>query len=141
MADPSTAIELKPWVEFIQPYLTAAATVIVPILIAWVAQRLRTWLGVDMNATQIERLKSAAATEAGVMIAKESDNLMNKSISVGDPRIVAAANSIAAKLPETAAAVGATPDALAKMVQGEIGKLQAVQVTAVPIPVIQKQGT
>jgi hypothetical protein len=120
-------VPLKPWVEFVQPYLTAAATVIVPILIAWVAQRLRTWLGVDINATQIERLKSAAATEAGVMIAKESDNLMNKAIPVTDPRIVAAASAIAAKLPDTAAAVGATPDALAKMVQGEIGKLQAVQ--------------
>ena len=52
MTDPNS-IPVQPWVEFVQPYLTAAATVIVPILVAWVAQRLRAWLGVDMNATMI----------------------------------------------------------------------------------------
>jgi hypothetical protein len=129
--DPN-AVALKPWVEFIQPYLTAAATVIVPILIAALAQRLSSWLGVSMNATQVDRLKSAAATEAGAIIAKEADNLAGKSIQVGDPRVVQAANAIAAKLPDTAKAVGATPDALRKFVVGEIGKLQA---TATPAPV------
>ena len=130
VADPN-GIPLKPWVEFVQPYLTAAATVIVPILIAALAQRLSSWLGVSMNATQVARLKSAAATEAGALIAQESDNLATAAISINDPRIIAAANAIANKLPATAAAVGATPDALAKMVQGEIGKLQSSQATPV----------
>jgi hypothetical protein len=119
------SVALKPWIEFVQPYLTATATVIVPILIAALAQRLSAWLGVSMNSTQVARLKSAAATEAGALIAQESDNLSKAVIKVSDPRVVAAANAIASKLPATAAAVGATPEALAKMVQGEIGKLQA----------------
>ena len=127
-------IPLKPWIEFIQPYLTATATVIVPILIAALAQRLSAWLGVSMNATQIARLKSAAATEAGAMIAQESGNLATAVVKVNDPRIVAAANAIASKLPATAAAVGATPDGLAKMVQGELGKLQAAAPTPVTEP-------
>ena len=133
VADPN-GIPLKPWIEFIQPYLTATATVIVPILIAALAQRLSAWLGVSMNATQIARLKSAAATEAGAMIAQESGNLATAVVKVNDPRIVAAANAIASKLPATAAAVGATPDGLAKMVQGELGKLQAAAPTPVTEP-------
>lgn len=125
-------IPLKPWVEFVQPYLTAAATVLVPILIAALAQRLSLWLGVSMNATQVDRLKSAAATEAGAIIAQASDNLSAHVIHTSDPRIVAAATAIVNKLPDTAAAVGATPDALARMVQGEIGKLQAAQPPSPP---------
>ena len=136
VADPH-GIPLKPWVEFVQPYLTAAATVLVPILIAALAQRLSSWLGVSMNATQIDRLKSAAATEAGAMIAQASDNLSTQVIHASDPRVVAAANAIVKKLPDTAAAVGATPDVLAEMVQGELGKLQAVQLPSPPAGTIK----
>ena len=131
-ADP-TSITVKPLVEFIQPYLTATATVVAPIIAYWIAMKVSSFLGVSMNATQVARLKSAAATEAGALVANAADNLANKTVPINDPRIVNAANSIIAKLPDTAAAVGATPDTVAKMVQGELGKLQAGQVAADPI--------
>lgn len=130
---PCQGISLKPWIEFIQPYLTATATVIVPIIVAALANKLSSWLGVSMDATQVARLKSAAATEAGALIAQADDNLASKVIKVDDPKIVAAAQRIIARLPATATAVGATPEALQKMIQGEVGKLQAGVITPDPI--------
>ena len=83
-------------------------------------------------------LKSAAATQAGKMVAAEEDNLATKVITVNSPKVADAANEIAKALPEAAKIAGVTPEqinaTLSTLIVGEIGKLQAAGTTNVNPP-------
>lgn len=128
MADISAA----PFVADLKPYVDIIVPPIVTVLIGWAALKFQQWTGVKINQAQIEKLKSAAATEAGVLVAQAEDNLAKQKITTSSPSVVAAADRIAKSMPDAAAAVGATPEALQKFVAGEIGKLQAQAPSAPP---------
>jgi hypothetical protein len=131
----SDAILLQPFIEVLQPYIIAVLSTLVSALVGLAVAKFTQWTNIQINASQVAALKSAAATEAGAMVAAASDNLKGRSISVGSPMIASAADRIAAKLPDTVAAVGLTPGALETIVAGEIGKLQSAQGPAELMPV------
>ncbi len=79
------------------------------------------------------RVASAAANEAGALVAAASDNLATRSIPVGSPMVADAARRIQSALPGVMNATGLTTTDVAAMVAGEIGKLQA-RMTAQPTP-------
>ena len=122
-------VVLKPYVEFVAPYITIAVQGMVVALLTFAMAKLQEWSGMRVNQIAIEKLKSAAATQAGVIVAAAEDNLKNRVITVTSPLVAHAAKVIAERLPDTAKAVGATPEALQEFVAGEIGKLQAMQTT------------
>ncbi len=132
-ADPH-AILLGPLVTWLQPFVSLVLQGLAGVLVTVLAAKLYSWFGVSTDATQVARFKSAAATEAGALVAQASDNLKNASLTVNDPRIVAAANAVIARIPSTAAAIGVTPDVAAKAVLGEVGKLQAAATAPTPVP-------
>jgi len=119
------AILLGPLVTWLQPFVTIVLQGLAGVIVTILAAKMYSWFGVSMNATQVARFKSAAATEAGALVANAADNLKNASVTVNDPRIVAAANAVISRLPSEANAIGATPEIAAKAVLGELGKLQA----------------
>lgn len=120
-------IPVAPWVDILSPYVSIVAQAVAVTLAGFLCASLNRWLGVKTNAAEIEKLKSAAATQAGVLVAAAANGLRGQSITVGSQGVADAARIIAARLPDTARAVGATPEALKEFVAGEIGKLQAAQ--------------
>jgi hypothetical protein len=129
----SGVVPVAPWVQFISPYVNIIVPPIVTALVGLVLVKVQQWTHVRLSASAVASLKSAAATQAGMLVASAEDNLANQSIKVDDARVVAAASQIAALLPDAAAFVGASPQGLQRIVLGEIGKLQA-QATVVPVP-------
>lgn len=135
----SDVISAAPFVTDLKPYVDVLIEAVVGAVITLAAAKLNQWTNIKISVLQVARLKSAAATEAGVMVAGAEDNLAKQSVTVNSPLVAAAAGRIAAALPDTMGAVGATPDALKKFVVGEIGKLQSQTPASVPVVTVNKQ--
>lgn len=135
-APDATAVPLKPFFDFLQPILTAAVTAIVGVLVPIVVLKLNSVLHVSMTATQQDNIRKWAETQAGAIAAAATAGFSNEVIHSNDPRIVRAANAIIQQAPADLTALGVTPDkvqdAVAKIVQGEVGKLQQTVLPAVP---------
>ncbi len=132
------AVPLAPWVAFLQPYVDLLVPPIVMGLVGWVAIRIQQWFGIKMQSDAVERLKSAAATSAGALVAGAEGNLATRSINVRSPEVARIANEVARIMPDSFKAAGATPEGLQRIVVGEIGKLQA---SAAPVVVTPGKGT
>jgi hypothetical protein len=131
MTDTATTVAAAPLAAFLQPILQAAVASALGVLGSWSVYLAGRYLHIQITQAAVDTVVSKAQTWAGNFIANDADNLAGRSISVSDPRIAAAANSIAEELPAILAASGWTEDRIAKLVVGEIGKLQA-QTTAIP---------
>lgn len=120
-------IAAAPAVDFLSPFVNAVVGVVVPVVIAWGIVELRKLTGITLSAANADLLQNAAATEAGALVAGAEDNLAGSVITVSSPKIAQAAMNIEKSLPGVAKALGVTPDGVAKLVVGEVGKLQAAQ--------------
>ena len=125
MSDSSTVLSAGAILNALQPILTAVATVVVSAAIPMAYALFSKWTGLKVQQSAIDQISAAAETEAGKAVAEAIDNLAGVKIDVKSPAVVAAVNAIGSRLPGVMAAAGVTPDAVAHMVAGEIGKLQA----------------
>jgi uncharacterized membrane protein len=132
-----TIVFTKSLIDQINEYLATFVALVVVGVVSLAAQKVLAWLGVKMNNDDKDRalalLQTFIKTQAGVVIAKLDGNAINASIDVKSPGIAEAANKVLARLPDEAAKVGATPEKLADMLVGEIGKLQASAPTVAPV--------
>jgi hypothetical protein len=129
MTNSTSVIAAAPIVDALRPIISAVVTTIIGLAVTFGVALLSRWTGVALQSTFVDSLRQAAQTEAGVLVAEAADNLSSRSIPVASPAVAAAANRIAAAMPEAVKAVGMTPDALGRLVAGEIGKLQAQATT------------
>lgn len=127
MTDTSTLVTAAPLVTVLQPYLTALVTALVPILMGLALNAFQKWTGIKVDAGFRDQIEKAAANEAGKAVAAAGDNLAKEQITVKSGVAVDAAVKImnSPHLQEAINATGATPDRVASLVVGEIGKLQA----------------
>jgi len=128
----SESISAAPFVYALAPYVAPIAQLAIVALVGWGVSEVKKYTGFAMSDATVAGLKSAAATEAGALIAASETNLAGQSITVNSPMVVAAAARIAASVPGGLEAFGLTPDHVAHIVAGEIGKLQP------PAPVVAK---
>jgi hypothetical protein len=133
MTDTQTAIAAAPFVAAFQPFVTAIATTIVGAAVTFAAAQFAKWTGVALQASYVETLRKAAETEAGAAVAEAADNLAAREIPLASPIVAAAARRIADALPGAMKSAGVTPEGVARLVAGEIGKLQA-RATPAPRP-------
>jgi hypothetical protein len=125
MTDTSTAISAAPLIAAVQPVIAAIATTIVGMAVTFAAARFAKWTGVTLQASYVETLRKAAETEAGAAVAEAADNLAAREIPLASPIVAAAARRIVDALPDAMKGAGVTPEGVARLVAGEIGKLQA----------------
>lgn len=133
MIDSTSTIAAGPIVEALRPMISAVVTAMVGLAVTFGVTLLKRLTGVTLQSAYVDSLRQAAETEAGVLIAEAADNLSSRSIPITSPAIAAAAARIAAGMPEAVRALGKTPEDLARLVAGEIGKLQA-HATAISVP-------
>ena len=138
MSDTSPIVSVGPAVAALAPIVQAVVATVVSGAVTIGVALFTRWTGVTVQASYAETLRKAAATEAGALIAEAANNLSSTSIPVTSPLVGAAAARIAEDLPQAMQAVGMTPEALARLVAGEIGKLQA-QTPALASPQSPKQ--
>lgn len=119
------SISLAPLVDFLSPFITVLLQAIIGVAITVVTLQIQKWTGVQVSQNALDKLRAAATTQAGILVAASETNLAGKVITTSHPSVVASANWIMANLPDAAAAVGATPAVLSNIITGEIGKLQA----------------
>ena len=134
MTDSTTAIAAAPLVADLAPYALA----LLPVVIAWGVAEFRKFTGIQVSAGAVDKLDALAHAEAGALIAASPTNLAGVAIPVGSAIFAAAANRIIAAAPSILADTGLTPDAVAAMVAGHLGAMQAgmpAAAPAVPAPV------
>lgn len=130
-----TDVSLAPLIDALSPIVVnvgvAVVTAAIPIIGGWVIYILQKISHTKLNEAQlaaynsaVSTIQSKASTWAGLEIAKDAGNLRGKSIRIDNPAVVAAANSIAADLPQVMKDAGWDTSRIAKLVAGEIGKLQ-----------------
>ncbi|HZZ63819.1 MAG TPA: hypothetical protein VFE63_22090 [Roseiarcus sp.] len=137
MTDTATAVAAAPFVAALQPYLTAAATAFVGGAVTLAAGAIRKWTGLRVSQANVDAIRAAAQDEAGKAVAAAADNLATAKIDVGSPIVSAAADAIAARLPDVLKSSGVSPGDLDHIIAGEIGRLQA-SMTAVYPPATPK---
>ena len=129
MTDASQAVSAAPFIAIISPFINAAVTALVGAGVAWFAVQVRRWTGHAMAQADQDKLRQAAQDAAGVIFAGAEAGVSATSIKVGDPRVVSAANKIAASIPAVLAVAGApSPDDVAHLITAELGRLQAQSV-------------
>lgn len=130
MSDSSSAVSAAPFIDALAPYIVAVGVTVVTAAIGWAAQQFSKMTGINIDAQHLANLKSAAASEAGALLAADAQNLAGKTFNIGSPEVAAIVNRIGARFPDAVKALAPTPNALATIVAGEIGKLQAQQPAA-----------
>jgi len=139
MSDPTALIAAAPLVDALAPIVVQVASAVIAIAITWAAARFSKATGIQIQAGALNRITAAAQSEAGALIATAGDNLATKSIPVWSPTVAGIADKLAANLPAEMKAAGLTPDHVATIVAGEIGKLQASMTTvAAPAAALAK---
>ena len=133
MTDSTQAVSAAPFVAIAAPFINAIVTALVGVAATWFAVQYHRWTGRAMAQADQDKLRQAAQDAAGVIFAGAEAGISATSIKVGDPRVVSAANKIAATIPGVIALTGVTTDGVAHMVTAEIGKMQA-QSTVTPSP-------
>lgn len=124
VAGPSD-ISLQPLIVQLEPYIIAGLGTIITALVGLAVAFIKQKTGVDIQASQVASLKDAMKTEAASMVAAASDNLAGKTFNVGSPVVAAAVTRVEARIPDLIKATGASPEVLATIMTGELGKLQA----------------
>jgi hypothetical protein len=128
----SDAVSLAPLVAAIQPYLTAAVTAAVGVVVPLAFAELKRLTGLQVDQANVAAIQAAAQTEAAKAVAAADDNLASAKIDVSSPIVGTAVSAIAARLPAEIVATGIQPKDIADLVVAGIGKLQA-QMTSVPL--------
>jgi len=131
--DTSHSLALAPIVELLQPIVTSVVIALIGVLATWVAPTINRWFHIQIDQSQIDTIRDKAQTIAGQMIAADAHNLAGQSITIENAKVLAAATSISGKLPAAMQLSGWDADRIAKLIVGEIGKLQAPP-PALPAP-------
>jgi len=132
MSDPSSAVALSPFVEALSPLVNAAVSGLVIGVGGLIFAALARWTGVAFTPDFQSQVERAAATQAGIIVAKAEGNLAGKSIEVGNPAVAAATNWIAANMPAALDKAGVNRDDVSHLILAEIGKLQAQMAAPTP---------
>jgi len=132
MTDTATAILVGPLAAFAIATVGAAAVAAVRPLLAAGLVELQKLTGIRIQQAAEDKLDAFIEDKVGAEVATAADNLATASIPAGSPIIATIANAIIAEAPDLLAKAGITPDAVAGMVHGEIGKWQASMTSVAP---------
>lgn len=125
----ATSVPVAPLLGVVAPYAVA----LLPFVIGWGVAEFRKFTGVQFSQGAVDKLDTLAKAEAGALIAASPTNLAGVAVPVGSSMIAAAANRILSAAPTILDDTGLTPDAVAAMVAGHLGAMQAQQASA-PAP-------
>ncbi len=107
---------------------------LLPVAIGWAAAEVRRRTGFQISQGAVDKLDTLAKAEAGALIAASPTNLAGVSIPVASPMVADAAARVLAVAPKILEDAGLSPAAVATMVAGHLGAMQAQMPPAAPTP-------
>ena len=125
MTNAAITIAAAPLAAALEPFIAAVVTAIIGAFVPLAYLAFHRWTGIVIQQAALDRLTAAAKTEAAALVLAAEDNFASQAIPVGSKIIAGAAAQVEASLPDVMSAAGVTPDGLARLVAGELGKLQA----------------
>jgi hypothetical protein len=122
MSDPAASIAASTLVADVAPYAIALITAVV---VPWCAAEFRKLTGAQVSQDAVNKLDTLARAEAGALIAASETNLAGVAIPVGSRIVADAAARVIAAAPGVLEQAGLSPTAVATMVAGHLGGMQA----------------
>ena len=117
-------------VAILAPYAVSLMGAVIAAAVAFAARTFTRWTHIQIEHAALDKVTAAAQSEAGALVAAAADNLATTQIPVGSPIVADIVVKLAGAMPADLAAAGLTPDRVAVLVAGEIGKLQARMTSA-----------
>lgn len=133
MAQTSDTISVAPFVGYFTPFVVAVANALIALLIGWAATLYQRMTNMRISQAALETATSWAQTHAGAAILADSNNLAAVQLRTSSPLVQDIATQMGNAIPKVLAAAGVTPEGVALLVAGELGKLQA-SMTSAPAP-------
>lgn len=134
----SATVSAAPVVNGVEPLIVALANAIIAGTAVLAASLLQRWTGAKLDANALATATAWAQSHAGAAIAASASNLTTAQIDVGSPLVADIVTQMTGAIPSVLAAAGLTPDRVALLVAGEIGKLQARMTSVAPAPAAAK---
>jgi hypothetical protein len=125
MTDASTAVSAAPFVDILQPYITAVVTTVAGAVVTLAAAAARKYLKISIDQGLVDIARDEAQKQAGLLIAKSATSLATQSIDAHSPEVARATNWAATEIPKVLSDAKITPDDFAHMIAAEVGKLTA----------------
>jgi hypothetical protein len=122
MSDPTAAIAASTLVADVAPYAAAFISIVV---VPWAVAEFRKLTGAKVSQAAVDKLSTLAKAEAGAMMTASETNLAGVAIPLGSKVFADAAARIIAGAPGVLDSAGLTPEAVATMVSGHLGAMQA----------------
>jgi hypothetical protein len=129
MSEPTATIAASTLVADVAPYAIAFISVVV---VPWAVAEFHALTGAKVSQAAVDKLSTLAKAEAGAMMTASESNLAGVAIPLGSKVFAEAADRIIASAPGVLASAGLTPDAVATMVSGHLGAMQANSPAAAP---------
>jgi hypothetical protein len=123
MSDSTASVAVSTLVADVAPYAIALITAVV---VPWCAAEFRKLTGAQVSQDAVNKLNTLAKAEAGALIAASETNLAGVAIPLGSTIVADAAERVIAAAPGVLEKAGLSPSAVATMVAGHIGEMQAL---------------
>lgn len=132
MSDPTSTIAVSSIIADVAPYVAAFVSIVV---VPWAVAEFRRLTGARISQAAVDKLSTLAKAEAGAMMTASETQLAGVAIPLGSKVFADAAERIIESAPGVLTSAGLTPDAVATMVSGHLGAMQASSPAAAPVAV------
>ncbi len=129
---PGASIPASSIVGLVLPFVLAILTVVIRAAVQELIVELRKWNVLNVQQDAVDQLDAFIENKVGGEVATAAGNLATASIPLGSDLVAEIAKSVIAEAPDLLDKAGVTPDAVAGMVHGEIGKWQASMTRVAP---------
>ena len=131
-----TTVSVLPWYQLAEPYILAAFSAVLSILLGWLVLLIqkKTGLQIDQHARDI--VQQAAVNAAGRVLASQEGNIATLKFDVHSPAIAAEVPKLQQSVGASLNKLGITPQRTAELITGKVGQLQAAA-TVTPVAITQ----
>ncbi|MDZ5448974.1 hypothetical protein [Labrys sp. ZIDIC5] len=129
-----TTVSLGGLVTALLPYFEAAVAALLTALIAWAAQAIQKWLGIQLDQSSRDALHSAAMTGVNMALSRLSQSAANLTFDAKSAVIAQAIEWVESSVPDALKHFGLTPEQLEALIESKLGIAAAAAAPAVVAP-------
>lgn len=130
-----TTVSVLPWYQVAEPFVLTAFGVVFSALLGLGLSYLQKRTGIVVDQHWRDVIQQAAMNGAGRVLAHTEGNVSTMRFDVHNQLVKEQADAIIRKVPQALDKLGVTPEAVADLVVGKIGQLQAAaSVSPVVVP-------
>ncbi|MGO4337890.1 hypothetical protein AB4037_23520 [Labrys sp. KB_33_2] len=129
-----TTVSIGGFVTALIPYFEAALAALVTALIAWGAQAVQKFLGIQLDKSSRDALHSAAMTGVNMALSRLGQSAANITFDAKSAVIAQAIEWVESSVPDALKHFGLTPEQLEALIESKLGIAAAATTPAVVAP-------